>query len=204
MASLAQPIGKPIHNYGLPTARPAASWTLQPAIEWSRPATPAVRVVTHAVVDKVDNVRQGQSQSRTYRFVREFSEEFLGTPEHDGSAGDRIDYDLWPLYRTLSSARDAGQVRSYCFGLGIDPLALGIDILTAVVIDSELFDTVFGDLVQVNAEGQVISNSDAPETVGFPFTEESVHRFVQVEPMGPGGAACLSLAWRHRDALALT
>ncbi len=133
--------------------------------------------------------------------VREFSEEFLGMPEHDGSTGARIDYDMWPLYRTLTRAREAGSLRVRCFGLGVDSLGLGVDLLTAVVIDSELFDEVFGDRVQINAEGQVVSSGST--TVGFPFTEESVHRFTRAEPMGPGGAACLALAWRHRDALLL-
>jgi transcriptional regulator with XRE-family HTH domain len=133
--------------------------------------------------------------------VREFSEEFLGMPEHDGSSGVRIDYDMWPLYRTLTSARDAGRLRVHCFGLGVDPLGLGVDLLTAVVIDSEVFDAVLGDRVQVNAEGLVITHADDTAAIGFPFTEESVHRFVRTEPMGPGGAACLALAWRHRQSL---
>jgi hypothetical protein len=120
-------------------------------------------------------------------------------PEHDGSAGARIDYDMWPLHRTLTRARASGQLRVRCFGLGIDPLGLGIDLLTAVVIDADVFDEVFGERVQVNAEGHVIT--DAAAAVGFPFTEESVHRFLRGEPMGPGGAACLALAWRHREAL---
>jgi transcriptional regulator with XRE-family HTH domain len=136
--------------------------------------------------------------------VREFSEEFLGMPEHDGSAGARIDYDMWPLYRTLTSAREAGSLRFRCFGLGVDPLGLGIDILTAVVIDSEVFDDVFGDRVQVNAEGHIVADDSTGATMGFPFTEESIHRFVRDEPMGPGGAACLAMAWRHREALALS
>jgi transcriptional regulator with XRE-family HTH domain len=133
--------------------------------------------------------------------VREFSEEFLGMPEHDGSAGAKIDYEMWPLYRTLTSARAAGRLRVRCFGLGVDPLGLGIDILTAVVIDSDVFDAAFGDLVQVNAEGHVITDPNAPSKVGFAFTEESIQRFIRKEPMGPGGAACLALAWRHRGTL---
>src|SRR6266487_944790 len=122
--------------------------------------------------------------------VREFSEEFLGMPEHDGSSGAQIDYEMWPLYRTLTSARDAGRLRVHCFGLGIDPLGLGLDLLTAVVIDSDVFDAVFGDLVRVNAEGHVIANNDPNTAVGFPFVQESVDRFTKAEPMGPGGAAC--------------
>ncbi len=133
--------------------------------------------------------------------VREYSEEFLGMPEHDGSAGARIDYDMWPLYRNLTSARDAGSLRVRCFGLGVDPLGLGLDLLTVVIIDSEVFDDIFGERVHVNAEGHVVADDTGATTVGFPFTEESVHRFVRAEPMGPGGAACLALAWRHRQAL---
>lgn len=133
--------------------------------------------------------------------VREYSEEFLGMPEHDGSSGAQIDYDMWPLYRTLTSARDAGRLRVHCFGLGIDPLALGLDLLTAVVIDSDVFDAVFGDLVRVNAEGHVIANNDPNTGVGFPFVQKSVDRFTESEPMGPGGAACLALAWRHRSTI---
>jgi hypothetical protein len=75
----------------------------------------------------------------------------------------------------------------------MDPLALGIDILTAIVIDSEVFDDTFGDLVQVNAEVQIVASATATTSVGFPLTKESVHRFLRVEPIGPGGAACLAL-----------
>jgi len=37
--------------------------------------------------------------------------------------------------------------------------------------------------------------------VDFPFTEENVTRLLGSEPMASPGAACLTLAWRHRAAL---
>src|SRR5205814_898446 len=36
--------------------------------------------------------------------LREYSEELLGTPEHDGSRSAPIDYDGWPFYRELCQA----------------------------------------------------------------------------------------------------
>jgi transcriptional regulator with XRE-family HTH domain len=174
-------------------------------LHWRDPSKVAVGGGMHSVMpvgvfqpSTVDPWGQHLDFDLWRNLVREFSEEFLGMPEHDGSSGAKLDYDTWPLYRTLTSARDAGKLRAFCFGLGFDPLGLGIDILTAVVIDSELFDDVFGDLVRINAEGRVVHSAPATTVVGFPFTEESVHRFLRVEPMGPGGAACVAMAWQHR------
>jgi transcriptional regulator with XRE-family HTH domain len=188
--------------------RDVESGSVSFVLHWRDPAKVAVGGGLYSVMpvgvfqpSTVDPWGQRADFDLWRNMVREFSEEFLGTPEHDGSSGVQIDYDMWPLYRTLSTARDVGRLRVHCFGLGIDPLGLGIDLLTAVVIDSDVFDAVFGDLVQVNAEGQVVANTDPVTTVGVPFTEESVDRFLGTEPMGPGGAACLALAWRHRDAL---
>lgn len=36
---------------------------------------------------------------------------------------------------------------------------------------------------------------------GIPFTEDHIQRFLTSQPMGPGGAACLMLAWQHRQSL---
>ncbi len=188
--------------------RDARSGTASFVLHWRDPTKVAVGGGLYSVMpvgvfqpSTVDPWGQRVDFDLWRNLVREFSEEFLGMPEHDGSAGAQIDYDMWPLYRTLTSARDAGRLRVHCFGLGIDPLGLGLDLLTAVVIDSDVFDAMFGDLVRVNAEGHVIASSDPATAVGFPFVEESIDRFTKSEPMGPGGAACLALAWRHRTAI---
>jgi hypothetical protein len=78
---------------------------------------------------------------------------------------------------------------------------LGADILTAVVIDSELFDEMFRDIVSVNEEGYILQHEGHTPAAGFPFIESEVQRFVNSEPMGPGGNAALALAWEHRDFL---
>jgi hypothetical protein len=55
--------------------------------------------------------------------VREFSEELLGTPQHDGSRSRAIDYDTWPLYQELEQAQEHGSVTP--FFLGLDGLDVG-------------------------------------------------------------------------------
>ena len=129
--------------------------------------------------------------------AREFSEEFLGTPEDYGARP--LDYSGWPFFGALSAARAAGQLGVWCLGLGADPLTLATDILVAAVFGSDAFDALFAGLVTANDEGRVVS---WPGMTGVPFTAEVVHRFAGgAEPMQPAGAAALELAWRHRARL---
>ena len=134
--------------------------------------------------------------------VREFSEELLGTPEHDGSRSAPIDYDSWPLYRDLGRARAEGKVSAVCLGAGLDALTLAATILTVVIIDAEVFDELFADAVQVNAEGLTLFGEDGDSSgQGIEFSERNVTRLLEHEPMAAPGAACLALAWRSRIAL---
>jgi hypothetical protein len=133
---------------------------------------------------------------------REFSEELLGNLEHDGTASAPINYADDEPFRSLNQARGQGKLRVYCFGLGLDPLTLWGEILTVAVIDDEVFDDVFGGLVQANAEGIVVSTHGRRRTVrGIPFTEERVEQLLEDEPMAPAAAACLALAWQHRSSI---
>lgn len=134
--------------------------------------------------------------------VREYSEELLGQPEHDGSGGRPLDYECWPFYRAMQRARESGYVRAYALGVVLNALGLTPTITTAVVIDDVVFDDVFRDLVTANAEGQVIASLDNHQSArGLPFTETTVKRFLNSEPLSPSSAACLELAWRHRQSL---
>ena len=130
--------------------------------------------------------------------VREYSEELLGTPEHDGTRSKPIDYGAWPLYRELEDAQKAGALVPFVLGLGLDALTLAATILTVVVIDDDVFTRAFGAATRYNEEGEIVAIGDGRATEGIPFTEESVHRMLTSEPMASPGAACLALAWRHR------
>jgi hypothetical protein len=121
--------------------------------------------------------------------VRECSEELLGTPEigRDGP----VDYERWPFHQALAGARDAGDLRVFWLGLGMDPLSLVTDFLIAAVFEDQLFDHLFGpgELVAANAEGEVLAG------VPLSATHSATH------PMQPAGAALLHLADTHRDLL---
>jgi hypothetical protein len=131
--------------------------------------------------------------------VREYSEELLGTPEHDGTRSKPIDYDAWPLYRELEGAQAAGALVPFVFGLGLDALTFAATILTVVVIDDDVFTRAFGTATRYNEEGEIVAIGDGRATEGIPFTRESVRRLLSSEPMASPGAACLALAWRHRN-----
>ncbi|NLT56628.1 MAG: XRE family transcriptional regulator, partial [Actinomycetales bacterium] len=130
--------------------------------------------------------------------VREYSEELLGTPEHDGTRTQPIDYEGWPLYQQLTQARRHGTAFAAVLGLGLDALTLAATILTVVVLDDDVFTRVFGDAVRFNDEGEIVNVAGGAPIDGVPFTEETVTRMLTAEPMASPGAACLSLAWQHR------
>jgi hypothetical protein len=125
--------------------------------------------------------------------TREFAEELLGASEDYGPAGTLVDYGAWPFARRLDAARADGSLRAWVLGLGIDPLTLATDLLTAVVIDAPVFDELFGAMVDRNAEGRVLRDQ--------PFTAGVVDRLTTREPTQAAGAALLRLAWRHRGVL---
>ncbi|WBQ06251.1 hypothetical protein [Kribbella sp. CA-293567] len=134
--------------------------------------------------------------------VREYAEELLGQPEHDGSGGTPVDYEVWPFYRDMTSARTAGAIRPYILGVIVDALSLNASIATVTVIDDHVFDTLFRARVSTNPEGEVVTSLDEGKSVhGLPFTEETVTRLTTQEPLGQTSAACLTLAWNHRAAL---
>ncbi len=134
--------------------------------------------------------------------VRELSEELLGAPEHDGSHSAQIDYATWPLFRALTQARDEGGLYVGCFGIGLDALTLAATILTVIVIDTDVFDEIFGDIVDENSEGfTVAAGADRRSAEGIPFVEDNIQRLLATEPMASPGAACLYLALKHRRCL---
>jgi hypothetical protein len=125
--------------------------------------------------------------------MREYSEEYLGNPEHDGD-GLPIDYTSDEPFRSLDNARAAGRIRVLCLGIGIDALNHVGDIFTVAIFDSDVFDDIFGHMVQENDEGTV-------ERQAFTFDHATIRRLLDTEPLAPSGAACLHLAWEHRASI---
>lgn len=125
--------------------------------------------------------------------LREYAEELLGAAEDYNTTEAPFDYDAWPFGVQMNAAVEAGRVRPYVLGLGVDPLTFAVDLLTAVVIDASTYDDLFAEAVADNAEGSVLP--------AVPFTAEEIDRYAGREPTQAAGAALLRLAWHHRGAL---
>ncbi|MBP2323935.1 hypothetical protein JOF56_004320 [Kibdelosporangium banguiense] len=100
--------------------------------------------------------------------MRDFSEEFLGNPEHDG--GGSIVYTDDEPFRSFEQARAAGAFRLWHYGLVLKPLELGAIQLTVAVIDDSTFDQLFADMVTTNDEGRIVASK------GIPITGEAIER----------------------------
>ncbi|NUT23821.1 MAG: helix-turn-helix transcriptional regulator [Hamadaea sp.] len=131
--------------------------------------------------------------------MREYSEEFLGNPEHDGD-GHPIDYSA-PPFDMFEQGRSAGKIRPYCLGFGLDALTLYGEILTTVVFDADVYDTLFGNMVDANEEGTVVKTGRVHPTSAIPFTEHTIRELIGSKRLAPAAAACLQLAWQHRHTL---
>ena len=124
---------------------------------------------------------------------REYAEELLGYDEYDGT-GCSIDYDKDPPFPTMDAALSDGRLRIYCLGITLDALTLSGDILTATVIDPDLYDHLFGAAVDANSEGAIPART-------IPFEGNTVMHLRQAGRLAPGAAAALHLAWQHRCVL---
>jgi hypothetical protein len=129
--------------------------------------------------------------------LREYSEEMLGNPEHDGSSGAPLDYHREEPFRTLNDARREGKVKPWCLGVGFDPLVPAGEILTVVTIESDVFDAAFAGMVERNAEGDLFPSEDG--SVGIPWTPKNIQRMQTEEPLACAASACIALTWKHRD-----
>lgn len=132
--------------------------------------------------------------------LREFAEELLGEPE-DARATEPIDYGKWPIAARLDHERRRGNIRTYVLGLGTDPLTLATDLLTVMVVASEVWDDLSHRMSGTNAEGWLVTTGAAHTPRLFRFQEAEIQRLVTELPLETAGAALLRLAWRHRHDL---
>ncbi|MEU1731422.1 hypothetical protein [Streptosporangium sp. NPDC020145] len=166
-------------------------------LHWRDPAKVAhagglYQVMPVGVFQPISAASSSQDFDLWKGMAREYSEEFLRRSEVYGEA---FSYGSWPFYRRMEQAKADGRLRSFVLGLGIDPLTFAADILAVTVIEAEVFDELFEDIVNDNDEGRVV------EVAGIPFQADQVSRYVHHEPMQAAGAAVLDLAWQHRQNL---
>ncbi|SES27359.1 helix-turn-helix domain-containing protein [Actinokineospora terrae] len=128
--------------------------------------------------------------------MREYSEEFLGNPEHDGSGARSIDYAGDEPFRSFEQARTDGRFRLWHYGLVMDPLTLGASQRTVAVVDGEVFDRLFTGLVATNDEGHIVGEGGRAD---MPFTAEAISRLES--RFSASSLTLLRLAWRDRHHL---
>jgi transcriptional regulator with XRE-family HTH domain len=131
---------------------------------------------------------------------REFCEEFLGNSEHDGNSIDPIAYDTNEPFASFERARQAGDFRVFACAMVLEPLTLGVELVTVAVIEAPVFDALFAGMVALNEEGAAVSTEAGRPTVGIPFTAAARER-LRAEPLAPIARACIEMAWQHRRQL---
>jgi hypothetical protein len=141
--------------------------------------------------------------------VREYVEELLAMPFASELLSGHVDYRSEQPFAELTRLRDAGTLRPYFLGVGLDPLQMQPEILTACVFDAAAFDEVFGGRMRLlritDLEGQTYGDQYRDgELRGLPFEAETVDRLIRSGALVSGGASCLELALSQRSDLLQT
>lgn len=144
--------------------------------------------------------RQASDFSLWRTIQREFSEEFLGNPEHDGQESEPIDYAGTEPFRTMGRLRDQGRFNVHALGTALEPLTLWAEQLTVAVLDADAFDELFAEMVAVNDEGEILTTRPGDPQAGIPFTA-AAHSRLATEPLSAISRACIELAWQSRRTL---
>ena len=137
--------------------------------------------------------------------LREYAEEMLGHPVNDPH-GNAPDYDK--KVTKLDSELGRG-VRPYILDFGLDPVTLKAGFRIVCIIDNDVFDEVFSDMVPITVEGEVLwSDESKPQSGkarrGFPLTEEKVTEMLQTEGLTAAVRLLIKETWKHREYLGLT
>ncbi|MGH3914847.1 MAG: hypothetical protein ACRDTC_15780 [Pseudonocardiaceae bacterium] len=135
--------------------------------------------------------------------VREYAEELLGEPEHDGIRSQPIDYERWPLFQRLQAARADGSVGVFLLGFNVSALTLFTNILTVAVLG----DDVFTDMIRLDGAVQR-GRRDRRRRWWHSCRGRPVHRGGGAPDAGDRandrlGRGLPRLAWKHRAALGL-
>lgn len=135
--------------------------------------------------------------------MREYAEEYIGTPDASGDTGVEIDYANDEPYSQFEAARASGHVKLWFLGLGMDPLSWKPEACVAAVWDGDAFDQAFQGMLNENSEGRILVGRrlEGGRYAGLDFTEENVLGYAHEKEVLPAGRACLSLAWRWRAEL---
>jgi hypothetical protein len=135
--------------------------------------------------------------------LREYAEEMLGYPVQD-QHGNAPDYDE----RIVTFSNQLGEgVQPYILDFGLDPVTLKAGFRIVCIIDAEVFDMTFADMVERTDEGEVLGSKRSPLgklRKGFPLTEKEVAKMLNEDGLTAAVRFLITETWRNREFLGLT
>jgi hypothetical protein len=126
--------------------------------------------------------------------MREYGEELGSVTDYDGGSNVPFNYGSAP-HSGLNREREAGNIRVFYFGTGLDPVSLQGEILTVAVFKERTFLDLFPKVLQSNREGKI---NTAGDRWGHPFTEEECETYTHLNSHA-SGRLLLTLALRNRE-----
>lgn len=148
--------------------------------------------------------------------IREYAEEFLGIEDilDQGQHETQVDFEKGRFKPLSRAIREPGGAKLFYLGIGIYPLTWKPEILMVAVFEDRLFDRLFAKMVKRMFEGELLvtdrlkgfryalPGKKGPYQ-GIQFDEATVRKHAENPKTLAAARACLSLAWRHRDALGI-
>lgn len=126
--------------------------------------------------------------------MREYAEELLNMPEHDGNSMVQFNYETEPFI-SLERERQHGNIKVFYLGTALDTITFQAEIMTVAVFKKESFDRIFVKIIYENKEGQIIN--DANEW-GREFTITERDQYINANTL-PSAQAILNIAWDNQQ-----
>jgi len=143
--------------------------------------------------------------------ARETCEEFLPDFNPIDSSSAPVDLDTVEPYASVNQQFRKGNIRCYFLGIGVDPVQLQPEIMTALILNERifqrLFGATFGRAAVKNKEGDIVGSRIIGTTksgcrlIGFEFSKSGIEEALAGGSLVSGAAACLTLAWAARTLL---
>ena len=137
--------------------------------------------------------------------VREACEEFLPDLNPIDSLSAPIDLDTVEPYASVNRHLRKGNISCYFLGIGVDPVQLQPEIMTALILNERIFQRLFGAkfgrAAVRNKEGDIVGSRVIGTTksgcrpIGFEFSRSGIEEALAGGSLVSGAAACLTLAW---------
>ena len=137
-----------------------------------------------------DDTYHSQDFNLYTNLMREFAEELLGEEEFRESRARLTDIFEIDILKKMDFFVKRGLIKVYYLGMGLDCLTTKPEILTALVLEREIFDTFIQREFVDCFEGKYFE---------IEFSPDQLRKFTRDKRIVPAGAACLWLIEKNFD-----